>query len=120
MTAFLAFLAGLDTRIFYLLLAGTVWLLIYVWRRVSMASWDAVTRHSPTLEQLPSLVLSALLAAAPSFGKPMLQVVQQAILGVVFGMLPAAGAHYIMKALPIPYNGGQPPPKPPAPGAPQV
>lgn len=106
-----------SPSLFYVGISALVGGLIYGWRKVSIRSWDWVTRNSPTVQQLPALVLSALLSAAPAVGKPLGALVVQTILGALAGALPAIAGHTILKAIPwIPYQGGDP--KPPAPPPP--
>jgi len=106
-----------DPRVFYLLVSGAVFGVIWLWRRISIASWDAVTRGRPMIQQLPALVLSALMSAAPAVGKDFWSVVSDTILGVVFSGGGAILAHHLLKAAPVPYQGGKPPAAPPlAPG----
>jgi len=103
------FIRSLDPKLFYALVAGLTWLVLYVWRRISIASWDAVTKKSPALQQLPALVLSALMSAAPAIGKGVGDVVQQVLLGVLFGGGGAALLHNLPAASPLPYTGNRKP-----------
>ena len=112
MTTVLAFLTRLDPKLFYALVAGTTWLALYLWRRISIASWDAVTKKSPWLQQLPALILSALLSAMPAIGRGVFNVVQQVLLGMLFGGGGAALLHNLPAASPLPYTGARPAPPP--------
>jgi len=109
---------SIDPKLFYLLVSGFVGGIVYLWRRISIASWDWVTRKSPAVQTLPALVLAALISAAPAAGLPMIKVIEQVILGAFAGALPAIAGHDVMKAIPwLPYNGGKPrTPPPPAAG----
>lgn|SRR5262245_40718602 len=110
------YLAKLDPRLFYAAVAGLTWLLIWLWRKYLPRAWEAATRRSPTLQQLPALVLAALMSAAPAIGRPALDVVQQVVFGLIIGALPAIGLHTAMKETPlIPYTGGKPAGPPPIP-----
>jgi hypothetical protein len=107
-----SFLRLVDPKLFYLLVSGAVWGLIYLWRKFSISTWDAVTRQKPWVQTLPALVLSGLLSAAPAIGKDVWTVLQDVILGLVFGGGGSIFLHHVAKAAPIPYNGGKPQPPP--------
>jgi hypothetical protein len=112
MKTILAFMAGLDPKVLYTATAGVVWLTIYAWRKVSMASWDAVTRQNPLLQNLPAMVLSGLISAAPHFDKGFVT----ALVDIVYGAATAGSlsivSHHMLKDSPLPYQGGGPAPKP--------
>jgi hypothetical protein len=121
-------LATMNPRMFYLLVAGGVFLLIYMCRRFAPGLWDTVTLHRPKLQALPALLLSALFTAMPAFGKGMWDVITEVVIGVAVGGGTIAG-HHILKAMPdkiVPYHGGkahgdrEPPDAPPGPPAPAV
>lgn len=101
------FIRALDPKLFYALVAGVTWLVLYLWRRISIASWDAVTKKSPALQQLPALVLSALMSAMPAIGKDAVDVIQQVLLGLLFGGGGAALLHNLPAASALPYTGGR-------------
>lgn len=103
------FIQTIDAKLIYALIAGIVWLVIYLWRRFSIASWEAVTKRSPFLQQLPALILSGLLSAMPAIGKDLWTALQQIALGMLFGGGGAAAVHNLLKASPIPYTGAVPP-----------
>lgn len=120
------FVEHLDPKIAYLVVAGLTWLLVWLWRRFLPGAWDAVTRRGAALQQLPALVLSALLSTAPALGKPLWEAVQQVVISTVLGWLTATGFHVALKDNPVvPYDGarkplGRPPvePSPPSNGPP--
>jgi hypothetical protein len=112
-----AALDAVDPKLFYLIVSGIVGGVIWAWRRLSISSWDWVTRRSPSIQQLPALVLAGLLSYAPAAGLPLIKVLEQVILGALAGALPAIAGHEMMKKIPqLPYNGGKAPAAPPAPG----
>jgi hypothetical protein len=114
MTNLRAVLNSLDPKLYYLLVAGVTWLLIYLWRRISLASWNAVTQQKPFLQQLPALFLSALLAAAPKIGPGFLGHLSEILVAIVLSGGGAIGIHTALAASPLPYTGGLPPPPDPA------
>jgi hypothetical protein len=125
----LATLKTLDPRLFYLLVAGLCFMLIWAWRRFHFSSWEAVTRHNPVLERLPALILSGLLSAAPAIGKDTWSVITEIVMGIVLGGGGATVGHHLLKAAPnkiIPYQGGakpkdgDPPPPTLPPGPPAM
>ena len=112
------FLQKLDPKIVYLAVAGLTWLIVWAWRRYLPKVWDAVTKKGPVLQQLPAIVLSALMSAAPAIGKPLAQAVQDVLISTVLGWLTASGFHFALKEAPVPYDGarkalGRPPEKTP-------
>lgn len=112
MTSFRLFLASLDPRMFYAATAGLVWLVIYAWRKVSIASWDVVTRKSPLLQNLPAVVLAGLISAAPAINKSFVNTLFDVIYGALAGGALSVFSHHVMKDSPLPYQGGGPAPKP--------
>jgi prepilin signal peptidase PulO-like enzyme (type II secretory pathway) len=112
MDTFRTFLASLDPRIFYAGTAGLAWLLIYAWRKISMASWDAVTRKNPLLQNLPAIVLSGLISAAPAINKSFVNTLFDVIYGAFAGGAMSIVGHHMLKDSPLPYQGGGPGPKP--------
>ncbi len=112
-------LQHLDPKVVYLAVAGLTWLLVFAWRKFLPGLWDAVTRKGAALQQLPALVLAALLSAAPALGKPLWEAVQQILVSTALGWLSSTGFHVAMKDIPIlPYDGarkqlGRPPIDPP-------
>jgi hypothetical protein len=121
------FIEQLDPKIAYLLVAGLTWLLVWAWRRWLPGLWDTVTRKGAALQQLPALVLSALLSTAPALGKPLWEAVQQIVISTAMGWFSSMGLHVAMKDIPaLPYDGarkalGRPPvtPAEPAPVEPR-
>ena len=103
-------LDGINPTLFYLAVSGVTWLLVWAWRRWLPGLWVAATKKSPTLQQLPALVLAGLMSAAPALGRPLWDVVQQVVLGAIMGALTSAGIHWSAKEIPwVPYQGGKPP-----------
>jgi hypothetical protein len=103
----LAFLGLFDDKWTYLLVVAVVFGLTYAVRRFAPGLWAGAVAKSPTLAQLPMLVLGALLSAKPAPGKPLFDIVQQTILGAVLAVLGANGLHAILKASSLPYNGAK-------------
>jgi len=104
----MTFIEKLDPRIAYLLTAGLTWLLVWAWRRFLPKLWDAVTQKGAALQQLPALVLSALLSTAPAMGKPLWEAVQQILISTTLGWLGATGFHVMAKDNPmVPYDGAR-------------
>ena len=103
----LAFLGLFDEKWTYLAITVLVFGLTYLVRRFLPGLWAAAVAKSPTLAQLPMLVLGALLSASPAPGKPLFDVVQQTVLGAVLAVLGANGLHAILKASTLPYNGAE-------------
>ena len=103
----LAFLGLFDEKWTYLLVAAIVFGLTYLVRRFLPGVWAAAVAKSPTLAQLPMLVLGALLTVNPTPGRALLDVVQQTVLGAVLALLGANGLHSLLKSLPVPYNGAE-------------
>lgn len=105
--------AGIDPKLFYLAVAGLTWLLIYAWRKFSISTWNAVTRQKPILENLPALVLSGLMSAAPAIDKGFLAVVVNLIYGAIASGSVSIVTHHMLKDSPLPYEGaGGTPPAP--------
>lgn len=103
----LALLGWFDPKWGFLLASAVIFGLTWVWRRFLPALWAAAVAKSPTLAQLPLLVLGALLSANPAPGKPMFEVVQQTVLGAIIAVLGANGLHAILKASSLPYDGAE-------------
>ncbi len=103
----LALLGAFDEKWTFLLVCGLIFGLTWLWRRFLPGLWAAAVAKSPTLPQLPLLVLGALLSANPAPGRPLFDVVQQTILGAVLAVLGANGLHAILKASSLPYNGAE-------------
>ncbi|MES2339285.1 MAG: hypothetical protein V4537_14420 [Pseudomonadota bacterium] len=120
----MTFLEHLDPKVAYLAVAGLTFLLVWAWRRFLPGLWDAVTKKGAALQQLPAVVLAALLSTAPALGKPLWEAVQQVIISTVLGWLSATGFHVFAKDVPvIPYDGarkalGRPPVEAQPPGEP--
>lgn len=97
--------------LFYGVVAGLTFLLVWAWRRFFPNAWVFVTKKSPNLQQLPALVFSALLSAAPAIGvKSIWEVVQQVLIGMFASGIGSMGIHTAMKeATFLPYQGGKPP-----------
>ena len=118
------FIEKLDPKIAYLAVAGLTFLLVWAWRRFLPGLWDTVTRKGAALQQLPALVLAALLSTAPALGKPLWEAVQQVVISTVLGWLSSTGFHVAMKDIPaVPYDGarkalGRPPVEPTPPAVP--
>jgi hypothetical protein len=102
----LEFIRSLDPKIVYTAVSALAGLMVYVWRKVSIESWDAVTRKNEILQTLPAVILSGLMSAAPAIGKPLINVVANIVFGAFFGGAGAIVGHQVMKASPLPYNGG--------------
>jgi hypothetical protein len=102
------FLANLDPMLFYTAVSAATGLLIYLWRKISYASWDAVTRRNPLLQNLPALVLAGLMSAAPALGKPFWPALGTIVFGILFGGGTAIFSHHALKDSPLPYTGGAP------------
>lgn len=118
----MSFIEHIDPRIAYLLVAGLTWLLIWAWRRWLPGLWDTVTKKGAALQQLPVLILSALLSTAPALGKPLVEAVQQIVISTALGWLSSMGFHVMLKDNPaLPYDGARKalgrPPVPPSPPA---
>jgi len=103
----LAFLGAFDEKWTFLLVTGLIFGLTYLWRRLLPGLWAAAVAKSPTLPQLPLLVLAALMTANPAPGRPLFDVVQQTLLEAVLAVLGANGLHAIAKASKLPYTGAQ-------------
>jgi hypothetical protein len=103
----LEYIRSLDPKIVYSAISAQAGLMIYVWRKVSIKTWDAVTRKNEMLQTLPAIILSGLMSAAPAIGKPLLNVVANIVFGALFGGAGAVVSHQILKASPLPYSGGQ-------------
>lgn len=100
-------------KLFYVAAAGAVFGIIYLWRRYARASWDFVTMRNPVIQQLPALVLSGLISAAPALGQDFWTVLLDILEGVILSGVTPIVAHHVLKATPaIPY--GNPPAGPPA------
>jgi hypothetical protein len=104
---FLAFLGLFDEKWTFLLIAAVLFGGTYLFRRFLPGLWAAAVAKSPTLAQLPMLVLGALLSANPAPGKPTWQVVQETVLGAILAVLGANGLHAILKASSLPYDGAE-------------
>jgi hypothetical protein len=107
-----AFLASLDPEVFYTAVAMLTGGLIYLWRKLSYASWDAVTRKNPLLQDLPAVILSGLMSVAPALDKAFWPALGHILFGAVFGGGTAIVAHHALKDSPLPYTGGTPPEPP--------
>ena len=122
----MTFLQQLDPRVAYGAVAGLTFLIVWAWRRFLPGLWDAVTKRGAALQQLPGLVLSALLSTAPALGKPLFQAVQEILISTAFGWIGASGVHVLMKDNPaVPYDGarkalGRPPIAPSPPPSPNT
>lgn len=104
----MTFVEKLDPKIVYLAVTGLTWLLVWAWRKSLPGLWDTVTRKGAALQQLPALVLAALLSTAPAMGKPLWEAVQQVLISTVLGWLGSTGFHVAMKDIPIvPYDGAR-------------
>lgn len=103
----LALLGAFDEKWTFLLVCGFIFLLTWLWRRFLPGLWAAAVAKSPTLPQLPLLVLAALMSANPAPGKPMFDVIQQTLLQAILAVLGANGLHAILKASSLPYNGAE-------------
>jgi prepilin signal peptidase PulO-like enzyme (type II secretory pathway) len=101
------FLDNIDPKVWDLVAAGAVFLVMWLWRRLLPSLYTTVTNKSPAIAQLPIVLLGALISAAPAFGKPFWDVIQQTILGAVLSAVGAQGFHAMFKALPVPYTGAQ-------------
>lgn len=116
----MSFVELLDPKIVYLLVAGLTWFIVWAWRRWLPGLWDAVTKKGAALQQLPALVLAALLSTAPALGKPLWEAVQQVLISTALGWLGSTGFHVVAKDIPaLPYDGarkalGRPPVEPPS------
>lgn len=113
---------NIDPKAIYLLVAGLTWLIVWAWRRWLPGLWDTVTQKGAALQQLPALVLSALLSTAPALGKPLWEAVQQIVISTAMGWFSSMGLHVALKDNPaVPYDGARkalgrapvPPPTPP-------
>lgn len=102
----LEYIRSLDPKIVYSAVSALAGLIIYVWRKVSISTWDAITRKNEILQTLPAVILSGLMSAAPAIGKPMLNVVANIVFGAIFGGAGAIVGHQVLRASPLPYNGG--------------
>lgn len=102
-----------DPKLFYAIVAGLTWLLIYLWRKFSLGTWDALTKGRPFVEHMPALILSGLISLAPALDKGFWPALENLIYGIVFGGGAAVFGHRFLKDSPLPYTGGTPPPKPP-------
>jgi hypothetical protein len=112
----LEFIQSLDPKIVYSAVSALAGLMVYAWRKISIESWDAVTRKNEILQTLPAVILSGLMSAAPAIGKPLINVVANIVFGAFFGGAGAIVSHQVLKASPLPYNGGiKPDPMFPAP-----
>ena len=58
---------------------------IYVWRQVHPNSFEALKAVHPALQNLPSVLLGALMAAAPDTDKEMVHIVIQTLIGAFAG-----------------------------------
>jgi hypothetical protein len=107
MPALISFLNQLDPsgKLYYLLVGAVVWLVIYLFRRFLPTVWTTITRKIPVVEQLPALVIAALISLKPALGMPLVQAVIHEITGAVLGALSAVGLHYTLRNLPGPYQG---------------
>ena len=76
-------------------------------RRFAPTLWVLLTSKYPALALLPMLVIGALLTAAPTSGQGVFDVVQDALIKAVLGVLTALGLHGALKSLPGPYNGAE-------------
>ena len=103
----LALLGAFDPKWSFLLVTAFLWFLTWAWRRYAPGLWAAVAAKSPTLPQLPLIVLGTLISANPTPGKAMFDVIQQALLQAVLAVLGANGLHSVMKASTLPYNGAE-------------
>jgi len=111
----IAWFQQFNPKLFYLLTAGVVWVLIWAWRKVSIDSWNAVTRQNPLLQNLPSIVLSGLISAAPALNKGFVDALTDILYGAFAGGAMSVFSHHLLKESPLPYQGGGPAPKPTAP-----
>ena len=100
-------LISIDPKLWYIGVAGVLWLVTYVWRRFLPSVWAAAISKSPALPQLWMTVLGALMNAAPAIGKPLGAFVEQLLVGAVLAVIGAQGIHDTFRALPGPYNGAQ-------------
>lgn len=104
-------IASIDPTLFYGMVAGLTWLIIWAWRRFLPNTWVWATKKSPNLQQLPAFVLAGLISAAPAIGiKSIWEVVQQVLIGAFASGLTSMGIHTAMKeATFVSYRGGKPP-----------
>jgi len=102
------FLQSLDPKLVYAMISAIAGLIIYAWRKISIASWDAVTRKNELLQALPAMILAGLMSAAPAIGKDTWNVVGNIVFGAVFSGGASIVGHQLLRASPLPYNGGQP------------
>ena len=102
----LAFLGLFDEKWTFIIIAALLFGATYLFRRFAPGLWAAAVAKSPTLAQLPMLVLGALLSANPAPGKPTWQVVQETVLGAILAVLGANGLHAILKASSL-HNGAE-------------
>lgn len=116
MSSFFALLTKLDptNALYNILVAGSVFLIIYLWRKFLPSVWNLVTQKNPTIQQIPALVISGLFSLKPALGLPTLQMIIHIITGAIIGALPAIGIHKLLSDLPIPYNGAQSSVNPPS------
>lgn len=104
----LSLLGAFDPKWSFLLVSGFLFLLTWLWRRYLPGLWAAIAAKSPTLPQLPLIVLGTLISVNPVPGKAMFDVIQQALLQAVLAVLGANGLHSVMKASTLlPYNGAE-------------
>jgi hypothetical protein len=104
----LSLLGWFDPKWAFLLVTAFLWFVTWLWRIYAPGIWAAVAAKSPTLTQLPLVVLGTLLVANPVPGKAMFDVIQQAILQAVLAVLGANGLHSVMKASTLlPYTGAE-------------
>jgi hypothetical protein len=103
----LALLGAFDEKWTFLLVCGFIFGLTWLWRRFAPGLWAAAVAKSPTLPQLPLLVLAALMTANPASGKDLFDVVQQTVLQSILAVLGANGLHAILKASSLPYTGAE-------------
>lgn len=96
-------LADANPALPYLVIPAIAWLVVYLWRRFSMSSFEKLP---DSVQALPAMLLSAILSAASS-GGDFKKALLDTVVGFVSG-LTAVGLHHALKAAPGPYQGGPP------------
>ena len=93
-------LKAIHPQLPMLLLAGSIGGLLYSWRKLFPASFEALPKP---IQALAPTVLGMLVGGAT--GTDIADTITQAIAGALAG-LSASGGHGVLKRLPIPYTGG--------------
>ena len=89
-----------DPRLFYVFMAGVVFVVIYLWRQLLPATFDNVPKR---FQFVPALMLGAVLSASAD-SESVKTAVVSALVGALSSGLAAVGGHHALKQAPGPYG----------------